>query len=140
MVAFLDARGVSAIRPNAANRIGSCMLVTPGSNYPDPGFYMTRTERWHSEVGLPFRADRQPHWSSGYGNSPSTLIFSDIEAKFNVVFRTEDVDFERVTSFRGRPVFVVQDRNRNSLIMSDIAGSPVAPSELCNQLLTQESI
>ena len=137
MVTFLDNQGLSAIRPNAANRIGSCMLVTPGSNYPEPGFYMTRTQRWHSEVGLPFRANRQSQWSSGYGDTPSTLIFSDIEAKFNVVFRTEDVDFERVTSFRGRPLFLVHDRNRNPLLMSDIAGPPVPASSLCDELLAQ---
>lgn len=128
IVAFLDGNGRSAIRPGSPNRVGECMLVTRGGDFPQPGFHEIIAENGGPEWGLPFRSNFR------------VMVFSDMDAYFNMVFRTSEVDFDRVTAFRGRPLIRVRHPNgrfNQFLYMSDIAGPPVRPEQLCRQLLDE---
>lgn len=140
LVAFLDDQGRSVVRPHAEGRIAGCLLVGGGGNYPNTGIHMKQNESWSPTMGLAFRASRQNEHNGRFGAQPSTMVFSDVESAFNVVFSTASVDFERAESFRGRPVFTFRDRNGGYRVMSDLAGPPADPNKLCSELIGERRL
>ena len=137
LVTFLDGNGQSAIRPGARGRVDRCLLVGMGPGYPEPGVYQRAPENWSPERGLAFRADRQSEFQGRFTRDPSLLVFSNIESHFTAVFRTADVDFERVTAFRGRPLFAVRDGRGDWLLRHDLLHPPVPADQLCQELINQ---
>lgn len=136
LVAFLDASGESAVKERASGRGGNCLLLGSDnrSRYPAPGAYMRSGTEWSPNQGLPFRLITQRSRGERWAPNPSTVIMSDIDTFFTAVFNLDQVDFNRVESFVGRPVISV-DVNGQPYGLKHLGGSPMALDELCDELL-----
>ena len=140
LVSFLDDSGQSMVNPASPNRAGECLLIGYGRRFPGAGAYMTPDSSGSPEKGLPFRAFLQNEHIHGRNQRPSgvpsSVIFSDVDTHLQVVLRTKDVDFSRVTTFRGRPV-IAAEANGRPVVMKDPGSPPMAAEELCTELLNQ---
>lgn len=136
LVTFLDDTGRSTVRRGARDRVGKCLLVGGGAGYPAPGVYMSTASEGSPEKGLPFRVKVQQQRGEHWGSNPSSIVLSDVDTHFNVVFRTGDVDFSRVTSFRGRPVIAAR-MDRRAVVMKEPGAEAMSPEALCEELLQE---
>lgn len=132
LITFLDEEGNSVVR-RSSSRLGGCLLKLPGDQYPSPGFYMRDGENGSPEKGLPFRLFVQRNHGESWGANPSSVVLSDVDSHFSLVFDTDEVDFSRVTAFRGRPVIVARS-NQGLVLMKELDERAVIPEELCSEL------
>lgn len=132
LISFLDAAGQSVVRPDAPDRVGECLLVGRGGDYPEPGIYQS------------YDSGAKPTlWFRAYPTQPATLKLSDADVTFNLILRTSDFDVSRAAAFRGRPVLVsrgIVGRERRRPgggieYRMDITGDPMDPEALCDELL-----
>ena len=136
LIAFLDEGGRSMVETHAPEGVGECLLINGGRQYPAPGAYMRATSEGGSTRGLPFRMSLQSSRREQWDYRPSSIAMSDVQTHFDVVIRTNSVDFSRVQSFRGRPVIAGEMRN-SPFVKKDPASPPVSPKKLCAELLAQ---
>jgi len=141
LVAFMDAQGRSAVNDGAPGKVGGCMILGGGRGAVNsPGMAMfSSAPKGTSRYGLPFRLHFQGNRSGKRDQAAGTIILSDTDAYYSVVFSVDHVDFDRVQSFVGAPVILLNHDGKTQ-VLKEPWGETVSVDEACQELLARRNL